>query len=47
MLQIPNLDTVVRSAVITGHLVYESVVAAVISHNNNSLIMRRELTSIH
>ena len=40
-------DTVVRSAVFTGHLVYACVIVALISRSDNSLIMRRELTSIH
>ena len=39
--------TVVRSAVFTGHLVYACVVVALISRNDNSLIMRRELTCIY
>ena len=39
--------TVVRSAVFTGHLVYACVVVALISRNDNSLIMRRELTCNH
>ena len=39
--------TVVRSAVFTGHLVYACVIVALISRSDNSLIMRRELASIH
>ena len=39
--------TAVHSAVFTGHLVHTYVIVALIFCNNNSLIMRRELTSIH
>ena len=40
-------NTVVHSAVFMGHLAYACVVVVLIFHNDNSLIMRRELTSIH
>ena len=40
-------NTVVHSAVFTGHLVYACVVIKFIFRNDNSLIMRRELTSIN
>ena len=39
--------TALHSAVFTGHLVHTCVVVALIFRNNNSLIMRRELSSIH
>ena len=38
--------TVVHSAVFTGHLVYACVVVALIFRDNNSLIMRRELSPL-
>ena len=37
-------DTVVHSLMFTGHLVYVCVVVALIFRNDNSLIVRRELT---
>ena len=42
-----EVGTVVHSAVFTGDLVYTCVVVKLIFLNNNSLIMRRELTSIN
>ena len=43
----PRVFMVVHSAVFTEHLVHACVVVALIFRNDNSLIMRRELTSIH
>ena len=41
------MSMVVHSAVFTRHLVYTCVGVALISRNDKSLIMSRELTSIH
>ena len=42
-----GMDTVVHSAVFTGHLVYACVIVALIFRYDSSLIMKRELTSFH
>ena len=41
---IANMVTVVHSTVFTGHLVYACILVTLIFHNDNSLIMRQELT---
>ena len=40
------INTLVHSAVFTGHLVYVCVVVALIFRNDDSFIMRRELTPL-
>ena len=40
-------NTVVHSALFTGHLVYTCILVTLIFRNDNAVIMRRELTSIN